>query len=204
MSSTVTRRDAITGTAAAALIGGATLPANATDHPDAHLFALWRDYDAAAVEEDRLSAWYDRIAAEVAELHPPMPDELADLLGIPRGGKTEPLGIFREWFFDTATDAERERYHALSVPWRRECTATHPGAFDEYEAACEANSERLGSLLRKIMATDAKTPDGLLTKMRAIEAWEGERLPGEDHAITQEAFASLRQSVEIMGGRHVA
>ena len=68
MSSTVTRRDAITGTAAAALTAGASLPAFAADHPDAQLLDLWRQRQALAsqyggLDDDAAEALHDELFA---------------------------------------------------------------------------------------------------------------------------------------------
>lgn len=192
---TISRRAALTGTAAATA-ALATLPALASDG-DAELFALEPAFNAAM---ERFQVAMDvRAEAEdrYSEVRPPMPEEQKmpkDVLDAWEGLTVRQISLLPDWhpinvWFTEGTDARKA--------WRDECDRlcvdTGLKAAEDAEYACMTEVD---DVMREILAIPARTPAGLLLKLRVADAADCE---------PHDLMPAITADIEAMaGGQQVA
>ena len=171
MTSTTTRRGALSTVAVGTIVAVAGPFPVSAEEPNAALLRLWAEYQETDAEHHRHDQWWDDITARAEPLTPPLPDELREMLDLPVGTKDFAWVADSVFSVSDLSDADQERYFELLLPWnkaRSEALATC-GA-DDHERAGETLFQRRRDLLVAITETEATTVDGILVKLYAALA----------------------------------
>ncbi|TIP22709.1 MAG: hypothetical protein E5X67_36215 [Mesorhizobium sp.] len=195
---------ALAATAASVRNASATPPvAAAAEHPDAELFALEKEMEAAHARMETAAEANSTLSDKIEALLPPrppkwedpdMPDHLHEINLDRRlrdmGEIPEPI---RAWFKErreqkAANEALHDAYHAKIAEIHRE------GGVDAAEEAFNACVSEVDEFTKRICSIPAHTFEGMVVKLRAHVRSGGE-IEKEEMYLDDYAFASIAADI---------
>ncbi|WP_457103408.1 hypothetical protein [Mesorhizobium sp. URHB0026] len=170
---------AIGAVAAAGTLPATLAPTTPAAHPDAALFLLDREMEAAAAAMQQASKAAGKINRKCKKLYPPRPPEwnrpstpddildiLADMSFNDRQAGNRPE--VRAWY--KACDEQHATSQALhEAYWARVQEIKREHRLDAAEDAFEACADVVWRVGDRIFATPARTVEGMMVKIRAAE-----------------------------------